>query len=42
MRKPCGLSDEAFSSITNCCKELHLKYDRVPESVFENFAIHEN
>ena len=28
--------------ITNCCKELHLICDRVPRSVFENIAVHEN
>ena len=27
-------------TITNCCKELHLKCDRVPRSVFENVAMH--
>ena len=26
-------------TITNCCKELHLKCDRVPRSVFENVAM---
>ena len=29
-------------SVTNCSKELHLKYDKVPRSVFENFTMHEN
>ena len=29
-------------TITNCCKELHLKCGRVPRSVFENVAMHEN
>ena len=29
-------------TITNCCKELHLKCGRVPRSVFENFPMHEN
>ena len=27
---------------TNCCKELHLECGRVPRSVFENVAIHED
>ena len=27
-------------TITNCCKELHLKCDRVPRSVSENVAMH--
>ena len=29
-------------TITNCCKELYLKCGRVPRSVFENVAMHEN
>ena len=29
-------------TITNCCKEFHLKCGRIPRSVFENVAIHEN
>ena len=29
-------------AITNCCKELHLKCDRVPRYVFENVTIHED
>ena len=29
-------------TITNCWKELHLKCDRAPRSVFENVAMHEN
>ena len=29
-------------TITNCCKELYLKCDRVPKSVFENVAMHKN
>ena len=29
-------------TITNCCKELHLECGRVPRSVFENVAMHEN
>ena len=29
-------------AITNCCKELHLKCGRVPRSVFENVAMHED
>ena len=29
-------------TITNCCKELHLKYDRVPISMFEKVPMHEN
>ena len=29
-------------TITNCCKELHLKCGRVPRSVFENVAMYEN
>ena len=29
-------------TVTNCCKELHLKCDSVPRSVFENVAMHEN
>ena len=29
-------------NITNCCKELHLKYGRVPRSVFEPVAMHKN
>ena len=28
--------------VTNCCEELHLKYGKIPRSVFENFAMHEN
>ena len=28
-------------AITNCCKELHVIWGRVPWSVFENVAIHE-
>ena len=28
--------------VTNCCKELHLKYDEIPRSIFENFAMHKN
>ena len=28
--------------VTNCCKELHLKYGKIPRSVFENFVMHEN
>ena len=27
---------------TNCCKELHLKYSRIPRSFFENFTVREN
>ena len=27
---------------TNCCIELHLKCGRVPRSLFENVAMHEN
>ena len=29
-------------AITNCCKELHLKCDRVPRSVFENVTKHKD
>ena len=29
-------------TITNCCKELHLKCGRVPRSVFENVDMHES
>ena len=29
-------------TITNCCKESHLKGGRVRRSVFENVAMHEN
>ena len=29
-------------TITNCCKELHLKCGTVPRSIFENIAMHEN
>ena len=29
-------------TITNCCKELHLKCGRVPRYLFENVAMHEN
>ena len=29
-------------AITNCCKELHVIWGRVPWSVFENAAIHED
>ena len=25
-------------TITNCCKELHLKYGKIPRSVFENYT----
>ena len=28
--------------VTNCCKELDLKYGTIPRSVFENFTMHEN
>ena len=28
--------------ITNACKKLHLKCDKVPRSVFANVAMHEN
>ena len=28
--------------ITNCCKELHLKFGTVPRSVFEKVAMHKN
>ena len=31
-----------FSSITNCCKELHLKCGRFPGCTFANFAIRKN
>ena len=30
------------TTVTNCCKGLHLKYSRILRSVFENFAMHEN
>ena len=26
--------------VTNCCKELHLKYGKIPRYVFENFTMH--
>ena len=29
-------------TITNCCKELQLKCDRVPRSAFENVDMHKN
>ena len=29
-------------TITNSCKNLHLKCDRVPRSIFENIAMQEN
>ena len=29
-------------TITNCCKEFHLKCGKVPKSVFENLAMHKN
>ena len=29
-------------TITNCCEEIHLKCGRVPRSVIENVAMHEN
>ena len=29
-------------TITNGCKEVHLKCGRVPRSVFENVVMHEN
>ena len=29
-------------AITNCCKELHLKFGRVPRSVFKNVTMHED
>ena len=29
-------------TITNYCKELHLKYSRIPRSVFENFNMRKN
>ena len=28
--------------VTNCCKELYLKYGKIPRSVFENFTICKN
>ena len=28
--------------INNCCKDLHLKYGRVPSSVYENIAINKS
>ena len=28
--------------VTNFCKEIHLEYGKIPRSVFENFAMHEN
>ena len=32
----------ASPTIFSCCKELHLKCDKVPTSVFENVTMHEN
>ena len=29
-------------TITNCCKQFHLKCGRVPRSLFENIAMHKN
>ena len=29
-------------TVTNCCEELHLKYGKIPRSIFENFTMHEN
>ena len=29
-------------TVTNCCKELHLKYSKIPRFVFENFVMHKN
>ena len=29
-------------TITNCCKEFHLKCGKVPKSVFANLAMHKN
>ena len=29
-------------TVTNCCKELHLKYSRIPRFAFKNFAMHKN
>ena len=29
-------------TVTNCCKELHLKYRRIPRFAFENFVMHKN
>ena len=29
-------------TVTNSCKEPHLKYGKIPRSAFENFAMHEN
>ena len=29
-------------TVTNCCKELHLRCGKIPRSVFENFAMLEN
>ena len=26
-------------TITNCCKELHVKYGKIPKSIYENFAM---
>ena len=28
--------------VTNCCKELHFKYGKIPRSFFENFVMLEN
>ena len=32
----------AVSPIFTSCKELHLKYGKIPRSASENFAMHEN
>ena len=29
-------------TIPNCCKDLHLKYRRVPRSVLKNITMHKN
>ena len=29
-------------TVTNCCKELHLKYGKHSRSIFDNFTMHEN
>ena len=38
--KPIWWNPLQLSAVTNCSKKLHLKWSRVPGSVFENFALH--
>ena len=37
--KPIRWTHLQLSIVTNCCKELHLKWGRVPGSIFENLKL---